>query len=363
MSLSRWLYRGLPTPRLRAGATGRPRRPVERVIVIARMPNPTFDYYFAARLAAPGQPPGMVASTIGFDAARLNPDGAFVVFCRYATLPALSWIRRHRDRLAGVALFLDDDIPAMVADPEQDIGYRLYLFRLAIAPLPLLNRELDLVFASTVPLVRRLAAVRPLLLPPAPGPDMFEVARPVRNDGPVRIVFHAHSSHQGEHGFLRPVIEQVLRARPQVEFEVAAFLGLRAIWQDLSGVNVVDQTDWPGHLARTRARGADIALVPLEDGPANEVRSDTKRIDVARLGAAGVFAASAPYGTATVADELILPQDAALWRDTLIRLIDDPEERARRAEATRVRVRAMAARAHDGLPIPSPDQESGTQPD
>jgi hypothetical protein len=359
MSLSRWLYQGIPKPQLRAGATGQLRRPVERVIVIARLPNPTFDYYFAARIAAPGQPPAVVASTSDFDGRSLNPDGAFVVFCRYATLPVLSWIRRHRDRLAGVALFLDDDIPAMVADPEQDIGYRLYLFRLAIAPLPLLNRELDLVYASTEPLRRRLAPVRPLLLPPAPGPAMFEVARPPRSDGPVRIVFHAHSSHRGEHGFLRPVIEAVLRARPQVTVEVAAYLGLRTIWQDVTGVTVVDQIDWPGHLARTRAQSADIALIPLEDGPANAVRSDTKRIDVARLGAAGIFAASAPYGAASTVDELILPQDPVLWRDTLIRLIDDPGERARRAEATLERVRAMAARADAGLPIGLPRSLTG----
>lgn len=54
--LALWIERKLPRPKLRPGATGRPRGTVKRIIVFGRMPNPTFDYYFAPRLDAPGNP-------------------------------------------------------------------------------------------------------------------------------------------------------------------------------------------------------------------------------------------------------------------------------------------------------------------
>ncbi len=45
-------------------------------------------------------------------------EGLFVIICRYIKEPQLRWLEDRRDRLAGVAYFADDDIPAVVTGDE-----------------------------------------------------------------------------------------------------------------------------------------------------------------------------------------------------------------------------------------------------
>jgi hypothetical protein len=217
------LTRMLPSPTLREGASGAARRPVKRIILFGRHPSPTSDYYFRARLTAAGMPSYVLVDIRDEDFTALDPDGAFVVFCRYASASSLRWLEESIDRLAGVGLFLDDDIPAVIASSESSLPYKVSLFINALWPLRRLNRHLDIVWASTPDLARQLIAARPRVLPPAPSRDMWHTSlqssRPSNNRS-LLIAYHATGIHVAEHYFLRPVIEDVLSARPNVLFEV-----------------------------------------------------------------------------------------------------------------------------------------------
>lgn len=352
--LARWIERRLPQPRLREGATGRPRRTVKKIIVFGRIPNPTFDYYLAARLDAPDMPPYEVADIRGRETPTLDADGAFVIICRYASPSVLRWIESNAERLSGVGLFLDDDIPAVVTGKDADFFYRLFLWYRALWPLRRLNRYLDIVWASTPHLASRLRQARAVVLPPAPPKALWSNAHDDvvvydRPEGEVLIAYHATGVHLEEHRFLRPIVAEVLRGRPQARFEVFADRRARAIWQGLDRVQIREPMPWIEYLADANDRRIDIMLVPLAPSHVNDSRAPTKRIDVARYQAAGIFSTGAAYGHASSGAELRLSYDPSSWLESILQLVDDVEGRDTAAIATHKAVLQMGLAADTGL--------------
>jgi hypothetical protein len=225
----------IPRPRVHNGTTRQ--RPAERLIVFARAPSPTFDYYLASRLEQHAAPHSTV--DLGGTWPPLDPRGAFVIFCRYASRASLNWIAAHASELAGVGLFLDDDLAAWLTAPEVPLGYRLYLLQNGIVPLWRLNRRLDRLWVSTDALAEAIGERRAIVLPPRPRPTDFASRLSPRRAGPVRIVFMAEY-HSPEHRFLLPVMRRVLETRRDVTFEVTESVHYAARWATIA---------WSGRLA------------------------------------------------------------------------------------------------------------------
>lgn len=357
-SVAHSVARALPRPvALSDRVVGESGLAAKRVVVFARLPNPSVDYYLRARLSAPGMPPAEIHDIRNADVTALDPDGAFVIICRYATRHVLKWVDRHSRRLAGVGYFTDDDIGAVVTGSEAKIGYRLFLYQRALAPLRRLNRHIDVVWTATPALAEALGNDRIRVLSPAPPASIWRkaadgieaIADGNRPSKDVRIVYHATGIHLREHVFLAPIVAEVLRRRPSVRFEVTADNRAREYWADLPRVSVVAPSSWDEYLDRTSRERADIALVPLLASRANRVRAGTKRIDVARLGAAGVFSRSDAYGEHDGLGEIILENQPETWVATILRLVDDAELRRSVAFATRIKVEEMGRQAENGI--------------
>jgi len=354
----------LPKPKLDCDASARRDAPIQRIVVFARLPNPTIDYYLTARLAAPGMPPSQIVDIRDPTLPAIEAEGTFVIVCRYASRRMVTWIDRNAGRLAGVGFFTDDNIGAVITGSEAGIGYRLFLYQRGLAPLRRLNRHIDVVWVPTPALAEAFGGDTVRLLPPAPDRQTWEsVAALVhpcdRAEGPIRIVYHATSVHRREHTFLAPVIDEVLRARPNVVFEVTADERASRVWEGKERVTVLRPTSWVEYLERTLRDRADIAVVPLLPSRANHVRAGTKRIDVVRMGAAGVFSQSAAYGDIDDSGEVRLPNRRKVWVQTLLRLIDNAELRGEVALASRRLVEAMTELAEAGIPeLFAPDAET-----
>lgn len=331
----------LPQPRLRPGGNNEQRKEIKRVILFGRHPNPTADYYFLARLSAMYGADYHLADIRNADFAELDPEGAFIIICRYASSRVLNWISKNDGVLAGVGLFLDDNIPAIITGEDADLHYRFFLFYRALLPLQRLNRYLDFVWVSTPRLARSLDHVSALVLPPSPPRNLWDTPRSINTGQDVLIAYHATSVHYSEHMFLRPVIAKVLVERPQARFEVFASKRAAGIWQDMERVVVRAPTTWSEYLEETRERTIDIMLVPLTPSIVNDCRSPTKRIDVARAGAAAIFSACEAYGFSGKDGEIILPHEPDAWVQAIVELADRPELRKEVANATRMRVEAM----------------------
>lgn len=353
--LALWIEQKLPRPKLRPGATGRPRGPVKRIIVFGRLPNPTFDYYFAARLDAPGMPPSEAVDIRHGKLADLDPDSAFIIICRYASPDVLTWLDTNADRLSGVGLFVDDDIPAVVTGRDASLRYRFVLCFRALWPLRRLNRHLDIVWASTPHLASTLQAGNVQVLPPAPPKTLW---RPRADESDVAasalsgqflIAYHATGVHLEEHRFLRPIIQEILAQRPHAHFEVFAEGRAASIWEGLARVSVRKPLPWSDYLADANNRTIDVMLVPLHPSRVNDSRAPTKRIDVARYRAAGVFSEGTAYGYSGEDSELRLPYSACVWREAILQLVDDLETCETIAVATRKAALQMTLAADTGL--------------
>lgn len=346
-----WLYERLPRPRARRCAAGAARR----ILVLHKGANATLDYYLRARLAASGLPYELRC----IDSDRLGdvePDGTFVIVCRYVRARQVAWLRRHRARLAGVAYFLDDDIAALLSCAETDLDYRAYLFRFACLPLPFLSPLLSHVWASTPVLGRSFGQDRrgPEVLPPSPRLEDHLPFEEARREGRLKIVYHATNVHSLEHRFLIPVVEEFLRLRPGARFEVLAKGSNRGLWQrariPAAQLTILPPMGWEDYHAHSRRTGADIALVPLIEGLANESRAGTKRIDCCRMGAASVMSDAAAYRPGRAAGEMLIRNDPAIWLAAMLRLADDASARSAARMAVREAVRAMTTRANLRLP-------------
>lgn len=354
--MDQWLKNWFHVKVSRRRSASAPLIKVSRVLVVGKFPNPTFDYYFAARLSAPGMPPFQLLDIRSFDSNTVEADGTFVILIRYASKAAARWLGENRARLAGVAVFLDDDIAALVLGREASLGYRYRLMRDSILPLRTLRGMIDELWVSTETLARRHSYADPTILPPAPSLATLPVAaQAVTQDAcplqTVTLAYHATAIHVEEHRFLAPIIRQVLQLRKHAEFEVFAEGRSAKLWLglDLDRVMVRRPLPWQKYVEENCHRSVDIMVVPVAPSQVNDCRAETKRIDIARLKAAAILSDCPAFQTAEEG-EILLAYDEVLWVRQLISLIDDPQARINAALATRRRVEALARESAAGIP-------------
>lgn len=331
-----------------------PVRP-KRILVLIKGQNPTFDYYLAARLQLFHIPYEVRC----IDQDRLDDidtDGLMVIICRYIRPHQAKWIKLNRRRLAGVAYFVDDDIPALIADRHSDLGYRLYLAYFACLPMKRLNGLLTHLWVSTEALARALSHPQREetgVLVPAPFiEDHLPLGRPY-GEATLKIVYHATNTHHREHAFLVPVMEEVMLRRPDVRFEVLAQGRSNDLWKEASipseRMRILPPMGWQDYYRYSREEGADIVLMPLLEGLANESRADTKLIDCCRMGAAPILSDVAPYRRRRDNGSFIVENSRQKWVEALLGLIDHANLRGAAREATRAQVLGMKA---PGQPFP-----------
>jgi hypothetical protein len=309
-------------------ARGHLRRPATSIIVVTEGPSPSFDYYLAPRIAQ-SQLPVTTARLADDPAAllRVASSGALIIFCRYVTA---AWIAALDDpRLAGAALFLDDDIAALIDDASVPLPYRLRLWQKHQRHVPALSRALDLLWVSTLALAARFPGAAPVVLPPQPGDADTPQARPASQV--VRIAFHSTASHAAEHAWLAPVLARVAAAHPTVTFDVYMNWRTARFWRSVPNVTAHAPKAWPNYRADTRARGADLLLAPMLPSLVNAARAPTKRIDAYRLGAAMMTNAADIYLPTTdeLATGLLVDLDREAWVAAIGQLVRDQERRTR----------------------------------
>ena len=291
--------------------------------------NPSFDYYFASRF---GLHPGPPARRYELSASRQDLAGVswadtLVVFCRYVNKAWLNVVRANRDELAGICLFVDDDIEAMAEAPELSWHYKLMLRRRALTPWRALIPLLDRVWVSTPHLAERWRGMSPHLLPPVA--DLFDLcASPAPSAGTL-VGIHAGGSHRADKAWLEPVVQAVLAAAPDLTFEMVVEAGRDWRWRGDPRVRVIPFRSWPEYRADTASRRRDLLLAPLLPTSVNAARAEVKRIDAARCGAALLVSDPAVYQVSPAEANLgmVVPLDVDGWTRAILGLSRDTERR------------------------------------
>ncbi|MDH0910461.1 hypothetical protein N5C66_22660 [Rhizobium pusense] len=355
-------YAVLPKPEARDQRKGR-RSPVRRLLVLSNGPNPTFTYYLAERLKY--TPFIADVRNLGDGLTDIDPDGLFVIVCRYIRLRQLFWLFRNRKALAGTSLLIDDDIAATIVSKGGTLAYKAYLTALGIAPLLLLNHILSEVWVSTPVLAETLGRNKtssPIVVPPYPSRDVYTPAFPSKDRQTLVMAFHATGNHDREHEFLVPIVRDALTECPNLYFEVTVSgHKLEQLWVAAGlprdRLRLEPSKSWKEYLYETKRRQVDIMLVPLLQNKMNDARSSTKRFDVARMGAAAIFSRGHVYGQPSGGDEIFVDNDYHAWVGAILSLAGNAELRHHARKATRAAIKNCLAKTPHGLPLGADKQK------
>lgn len=359
MERTSWLrasvYRRCIRPRALHADGKHPGRHASAILILSKHPNPTFSYYLEERIATLGNVP-VIIRDIGDRLDDIEAGGLFVIICRYTKSGQVRWLQAQRNRLAGIAYFVDDDVAAIIAGPEARLYYKWKLFRMALLPLRRLNPLLTDVWASTEPLAATLGGglAAAAHLPPYPP----EIAPPPSTHAEyprsLTMIYHATAIHRQEHAFLIPIVEAAMRRHQDLSFEVIADGDLAGWWRrakiDRSRLTIRRPMSWSAYLKDSQKRQADIALVPLLDGQVNNARSDTKRIDVARAGAAAIFSHCTVYQRCAVPGENHVANTSEAWSAAIDLLVADAEQRMISRQATVKSIALMRSVSSSAFP-------------
>ncbi len=313
--------------------------PVGGVLVLQSGDNASTDYFIRSRLEAPEShltwavvdldtPPGEV---------EMWPrEGLLVIVCRYITSQWLRALEQNIDRLKGVVLFIDDDLPAMVRDRSIPAAARGRILRDHVRHAARLGAVASALWVSS-PVLAGTATERPArILEPLPT----ESPRAPARTPPALVVYHGGPTHRREQAFVAEVAAALASRRPDIRFEITGDAGLERWAAGFDTVIVVPPTPWRTYRRTQSVRQAAIMLAPLFDTAVNRARAPVKFLDATRLGAVGLYADGPVYG-AWVRDGVdgrLLPMTAAVWADEIEALIDAPGARFAMAKAAHDRV-------------------------
>jgi hypothetical protein len=355
-SLRDIVYGLIPRPQPSATSLDSMGGTAKRLLILSRNPNPSASYYLDERTKALANVP-IVMKGLDDRLDDVDAEGLFVIICRYIKEPQLRWLEDRRDRLAGVAYFVDDDIPAVVTGDEASWPYKFRLLNFAVRPLPRLNRLLTHLWASTETLAGTLANAGhtvEILAPMPAWPARKSVEITGETAASLKMVYHATGIHRHEHEFLMPIVSSAMRKHGNLHFEVFADGNLARRWrrQDIEPgrMTITRQLPWSSYLARTTDHGADIALAPLLAGRTNDSRADTKRIDISRMGAAAIFSRCTTFARCAVPGELHIGNTMEEWLMAIDQLVEDGDRRIVARNATLESIEKMRQSATLAFP-------------
>ena len=292
-----------------------------RAIVVEERPNPSSDFFILPLLHREQVEVCRLTFNQLPSAAQLQ--GSSVIFIRYIPPQWQAWLRQHRDKLAQVALFIDDDILDLSSAKGMPWRYRLKLWRLSYRAVPWLQQMQGELWVANPYLAQKYQHWQPKQIVAVPCMAAGATA-------PVTLFYHGSSSHQAEAKWLLPIVKTALAKYQWLNFEIIADKKIAALYRPLDRTQVLYPMSWPSYQALLQRQRYSIGLAPLLPLPFNQARSVTKFFDITAAGAVGIYADSAIYQAVRHQQTgVVLPMQPELWLAEILRLAADGECRQR----------------------------------
>lgn len=326
-----------------------------RVVLIRQSSAPTDELYVLSGLearAARGEVDLRIVDLDG-DAtdsrarADLLTAGAVVIVSRYLTDPWIESVAKQAAKLAGVFYVMDDDVTMAENDVRMPGGYRKRMIDTAQSDFQaMLHLSTRFVVTSEALDARFASAKTDLLTPPYIRP--CETLTHLDDLSEIRIEYHGTQVHRAD---LDAIVDALITIHDEYPHtRLRTFMGIHAPrrLRRLERVDIMPEQPWPAYRETVAASRAHIGLAPMLTTPYNLAKSFVKIMDIARLGAAGLYSRSGPYAAVVThgKDGLLLENDAQIWRYALAWLIENPAEIRKMALAGQDLARRLSERRH-----------------
>ncbi|WP_237063443.1 glycosyltransferase family 1 protein [Microbulbifer zhoushanensis] len=307
----------------------------KRCFVVEEGENPSTDYFVMPFLREQGYTP--LRRTFSQLPTAGELQGATVVFVRYLPGPWRALVTQHRAAIAGLYLFMDDDLFDWRAFIGMPLRYQAKLLRLSWRHRGWLRSQGAKLLVSTPYLQSKYAHWQPQLLPARPPEPVLAGAGTAESPPVMTVFYHGSASHGADLRWLRPVIAEVLERNEKLVFEVIGNAAVNRLFRGLPRVHVLHPMKWPTYRALVQRPGRTIGLAPLLDNRFNRARAHTKFFDITLAGAVGVYARGDIYGDIVRDGEngLLVPMEQGAWAEAILRLVDDAALRQRLLEGAR----------------------------
>lgn len=298
---------------------------------------PSSDYFVLPYVAQMGIPIRLIDSATEDLTSEALMPGTLVVFVRYIEPRCARMVDAVRDRLAGVALFMDDDLLDWRALAGLPMRYRYKIWRMSLRRRKWLQQTNCMLWVSTDYLAKKYGVLHANVVAPSASRDLLS-----RKAG-IKVFYHGTASHPDEIRWLVPIVREVQKQRDDTFFEIFGRAEVNRQYRDIPRTAVLHPMSWPSYRDYTSLCQFDVGLAPLLPGRFGAGRSCTKFFDITRCGAVGVYSDVAPYAgfVRHGVDGLLLKNDPDVWVEAILRLVRDAETRSRMALAASERVGAV----------------------
>lgn len=274
------------------------------------------------------------------------PD--LIVFCRYSGPHAEALVQWAREKAVPTLFHIDDDLlavpPALgegkfrhhnARERTATIRYLVVNADLLYCVNPVLRERLDPLRGGRPTFVGRIAGASKALQPPIEG-----ICTRIGYMG----MSHAHDLEP-----LVPVIAELLRRRPTLEFHLFGSTPKPPAWEEFGARIVLTPPvrDPAMFTERFAAMGWGIGIAPLLDIPFNRSKTNLKWIDYTAAGVAVIASRGTLYDACCAGGCGRLASSAEEWLAAMEYLLDHPQERV--AQVRRAQQRLAAEYAPEAL--------------
>ncbi|WP_217543392.1 hypothetical protein [Vibrio metschnikovii] len=298
--------------------------PSPRWLVIQERENPSFDFFVKPKLEAMqldwcscllAESPSQ-CSLLQLAPSTSDEPTYHLLFVRYINAEWRRWILAHRQYIASIVFFIDDDLFDWQATAGLPARYRWKLWNYTLKHHTFLRKMNAELWVANEYLQQKYASWQPVICPPKTwsAPSISHT-----------IFYHGSASHKAEFSWLKPLFERLLKDFPQLSIELIGDGETNALFRHLPRVHVLHPMSWANYRALLTRGRRDIGLAPLLETGFNAARSCTKFYDICQAGAVGIYADHPAYRH-QITDQvngLLLAMDHDAWYAAIAKLLQD----------------------------------------
>lgn len=311
------------------------------ILVIRKAAAPTDELYILAPLRRLARHHRLDIQIVDTDnEARTDAErervllpGTVVVVSRYITDEWIVKLTAKAHTLGHIVYLMDDDVASAEDAKWLPGGYRDRMMRVAHGEFQTMVNLCDRFIVTCDFLARRFASPKTdLLEPPYLHPPKH--LDHLDDKSSIVIAYHGTLVHRDDVAAVAPALRQLHDKYPQVRIQIVMGSYVPSALKGLSRVEIVPAMPWEDYKRFIDKTRAHIAIAPILETPYNLGKSVIKIMDIAALGAVGVYTRSEPY-TKYIdngVNGFLVENDPLMWQKTLAWLVERPDEIRRMAQ-------------------------------